>query len=398
MYLCRNLHSFSYSKPYRTELFKFNYVASFVFTIEYILRIIAAPVQYPQKGEWMSRLTYLFSFYGIIDCVAILPFVVIYFYQESPHVHLIVLAYILIIFKLIRYSRSFQMIGSVLKVVRSELVTAYTACGIMLCFSGILMYYIECNAQPKAFANIGDGFWWAIVAFTTVGYGDIYPITPLGRILSSVISLIGIAMIAIPTGIISSAFMNMILEKKQKEEMALKEKKKRGRKRTITNYTQSLSLFMEQEIQLNEHNKQEYPPMHTCEHIVNRTMVNLFGCGRAVSAHIERKKSKLDFALPSAPSEQEIQEIEAKVNEVISQHLDITTEFITQQEAVNRFDLKRLPENASETVRIVKVGDYDECLCIGAHVQNTAEIGTFKIISHDYKEGIFRMRFKLIQG
>lgn len=155
---------------------------------------------------------------------------------------------------------------------------------------------------------------------------------------------------------------------------------------------------MEQEIQLNEHNKQEYPPMHTCEHIVNRTMVNLFGCGRAVSAHIERKKSKLDFALPSAPSEQEIQEIEAKVNEVISQHLDITTEFITQQEAVNRFDLKHLPENASETVRIVKVGDYDECLCIGAHVQNTAEIGTFKIISHDYKEGIFRMRFKLIQG
>lgn len=155
---------------------------------------------------------------------------------------------------------------------------------------------------------------------------------------------------------------------------------------------------MEQEIQLNEHNKQEYPPMHTCEHIVNRTMVNLFGCGRAVSAHIERKKSKLDFALPSAPSEQEIQEIEAKVNEVISQHLDITTEFITQQEAVNRFDLKRLPENVSETVRIVKVGDYDECLCIGAHVQNTAEIGTFKIISHDYKEGIFRMRFKLIQG
>lgn len=155
---------------------------------------------------------------------------------------------------------------------------------------------------------------------------------------------------------------------------------------------------MEQEIQFNEHNKQEYPPMHTCEHIVNRTMVNLFGCGRAVSAHIERKKSKLDFALPSAPSEQEIQEIEAKVNEVTSQHLDITTEFITQQEAVNRFDLKRLPENASETVRIVKVGDYDECLCIGAHVQNTAEIGTFKIISHDYKEGIFRMRFKLIQG
>lgn len=153
---------------------------------------------------------------------------------------------------------------------------------------------------------------------------------------------------------------------------------------------------MEQNPQLNEHNKQEYPPMHTCEHIVNRTMVNLFGCGRAVSAHIERKKSKLDFALPLAPTEEQIREIEDKVNEIISSNLPITTEFITKEQAAHRFDMKRLPEDASETVRIVHVGDYDECLCIGLHVNNTAEIGTFKIISSDYKEGVFRMRFKLI--
>lgn len=153
---------------------------------------------------------------------------------------------------------------------------------------------------------------------------------------------------------------------------------------------------MEQQPQLNEHNKQEYPPMHTCEHIVNRTMVNLFGCGRAISAHIERKKSKLDFALPQAPTTEDIVRIETKVNEVIAQHLSVTTEFITQAEAVRRFDLKRLPKEASETVRVVHVGDYDECLCIGLHVENTSEIGTFRIISSDYKDGIFRMRFKLI--
>lgn len=152
---------------------------------------------------------------------------------------------------------------------------------------------------------------------------------------------------------------------------------------------------MEQETLLNEHNKQEYPPMHTCEHIVNRTMVNIFGCGRAVSAHIERKKSKLDFALPKAPSVEDIENIEKTVNEVIARHLPVTTEFITQEEAVGRFDLKRLPENASDTVRIVRVGDYDECLCIGLHVTNTSEIGTFHIISSDYKDGIFRIRFKL---
>lgn len=153
---------------------------------------------------------------------------------------------------------------------------------------------------------------------------------------------------------------------------------------------------MEQQPQLNEHNKQEYPPMHTCEHVVNRTMVNLFHCGRAVSAHIERKKSKLDFALPECPSEEQIRKIEDTVNSIIGQNLAVTTEFITQDEAVGRFDLKRLPDNASETVRVVKVGDYDECLCIGQHVANTSEIGNFKIISYDYKDGIFRMRFKLL--
>lgn len=147
---------------------------------------------------------------------------------------------------------------------------------------------------------------------------------------------------------------------------------------------------------LNDHNKQEYPPMHTTEHVINRTMVNLFGCGRAISAHIERKKSKLDFALQTCPEEADIIRIENTVNEVLRRNLPVTMEFISQEEAIGRFDMKRLPEKASETVRIVKVGDYDECLCIGQHVKNTSEIGTFKITSHDYKDGIFRMRFKLI--
>ena len=138
---------------------------------------------------------------------------------------------------------------------------------------------------------------------------------------------------------------------------------------------------MEQTIQLNEHNKQEYPPMHTCEHIINQTMIRLFGCGRSVSAHIERKKSKLDYRLTACPTEEQIKNLENTVNPIIMQHLPVTTEFITQEEAKGRFDLKRLPEDASETVRVVKVGDYDECLCIGTHVANTSEIGTFKIIS-----------------
>lgn len=138
--------------------------------------------------------------------------------------------------------------------------------------------------------------------------------------------------------------------------------------------------------------------MHTCEHIINQTMIRLFGCGRSVSAHIERKKSKLDYRLEQQPTEEDVKRLEDAVNEVIDRHLDVTTEFITQEEARGRFDLQRLPDDASQTVRIVKVGDYDECLCIGTHVANTAEIGTFRIISHDWDEAEkrWRIRFKLV--
>ncbi len=140
-------------------------------------------------------------------------------------------------------------------------------------------------------------------------------------------------------------------------------------------------------------------PMHTTEHIVNRTMINLFGCGRAISAHIEKKKSKLDYQLERQPSEHEIAQIERIVNDVIAQCLPVTTYFLTQTEAAERFDLKRLPDSPSSTVRIVKIGTYDECPCIGLHVANTSDIGCFSITSHSWDENskCWRMRFRLIQ-
>ena len=146
---------------------------------------------------------------------------------------------------------------------------------------------------------------------------------------------------------------------------------------------------------LNEHNKQEYPPMHTAEHILNATMVRLFGCPRSRNAHIERKKSKCDYILPAAPSEEEVARIEAEVNAVIAQHLPVTIAFIPRAEAAELVDLSKLPEDVSDTLRIVRVGDYDICACAGAHVGNTAEIGTFKILSHDFENGRWRVRWKV---
>lgn len=146
---------------------------------------------------------------------------------------------------------------------------------------------------------------------------------------------------------------------------------------------------------LNEHHKEEYPPMHTAEHILNATMVKMFGCGRHVNAHVERTKSKLDYAFPRPLTDSETQAIEAKVNEVIAADVPVTFEFVRQSEAASRFDLKRLPDGATDTVRIVKVGDYDECLCAGTHVEHTAQIGHFRITSTRYQEGRLRIVFRL---
>ena len=146
---------------------------------------------------------------------------------------------------------------------------------------------------------------------------------------------------------------------------------------------------------LNAHNKEEYPPMHTAEHILNGTMVRLFGCPRSRNAHIERKKSKCDYLLDACPTEEQVARIEAAVNEVIGRHLDVTVEFMTRNEAAAIVDLGKLPDDASETLRIVHVGDYDACACIGAHVKNTAEIGSFRILSHDFADGRWRVRWKV---
>ena len=149
------------------------------------------------------------------------------------------------------------------------------------------------------------------------------------------------------------------------------------------------------EILLNEHNKNEYPPMHTAEHILNQTMVRMFGCPRSKNSHIERKKSKCDYLLPEEPDEATMLEVERIVNEVIDRNLDVNEEFMHIKDASGLVDLSKLPEDASEMLRIIRIGDYDICACIGAHVSNTSEIGHFKLLNYDFQEGRLRLRFKL---
>lgn len=146
---------------------------------------------------------------------------------------------------------------------------------------------------------------------------------------------------------------------------------------------------------LNEHNKQEYPPMHTAEHLLNGEMARRYGRGRAFSAHIERKKSKLDYHLDKALTDEEIKSLEDYINSIVKEDVEVTEEFIPQSEAMARLDMSRLPEGASDIVRVVHVGNYDQCLCAGTHVERTGEIGTFRITSTRYADGVQRIVFKL---
>jgi len=142
-------------------------------------------------------------------------------------------------------------------------------------------------------------------------------------------------------------------------------------------------------------NKQYHPQMHSAEHILNQTMISMFGCGRSFSNHIEKKKSKCDYHFERNLTENEIEEINLKVNNIIQGDLQVVEEFINREEAEDKFNLARLPDDSGEKIRIIKIGDYDTCPCSGLHVAHTKEIGRFNINSTSFNDSVLRIRFKL---
>ena len=142
-----------------------------------------------------------------------------------------------------------------------------------------------------------------------------------------------------------------------------------------------------------------FPPAHTAEHLLNQTMIRLFGCERSYNAHVERKKSKMSFYLKQKPSRQQEKEIERRMNELIEQDLPVTFEVVSRDELPEGISLERLPVDAGDTVRLVRIGDYDVCPCIGRHVRSTGQIGRFEMLgtNWDEHEHSFRVRFKIVQ-
>ena len=140
------------------------------------------------------------------------------------------------------------------------------------------------------------------------------------------------------------------------------------------------------------------PRMHSAEHILNQTMVRMSDCGRSFEAHIEKDKSRCYYYLDHPVAEDEIREIEARVNEVIRSDVDVREELLSRAEVGTWFDLRRVPEDAGDPLRIIRIGDYDACPCIGTHVRKTGEIGNFQIYSTSYEDGVLKVRFRLSSG
>ena len=186
----------------------FESVASIVFTVEYFLRIATADFLYPQSGMIASRVKYIVSPMAIIDLAAILPFWLPMFLPGTMlGIRAFRLFRLLRIFKLNRYFDAMRSLGEVIASKKRELLGSLFFVAILMLIASLLMYSAEHDAQPKVFRNAFSGLWWAVATLTTVGYGDIYPVTVLGRLIGAVIAFSGLAAVAIPTGIISSGLM-----------------------------------------------------------------------------------------------------------------------------------------------------------------------------------------------
>lgn len=203
------LESFdSFNKLYSQQLYYIEFISIVIFTIEYILRIITSDLLYHNTNKIKSVVDYMKSPMAIIDLLAIIPFFLPMLIPIDLRIlRILRLTRLFRIFKINRYSKSLKLIAKVLHRKKEELVITLFITFLMLLLSSSIMFLLESEQQPESFPNIIASTWWAIATLTTVGYGDVYPITIMGKILSGIIALLGIGLVALPTGIISSGFI-----------------------------------------------------------------------------------------------------------------------------------------------------------------------------------------------
>jgi Ion transport protein. len=192
-------------------------VSVIAFTAEYLLRLWTSTCRYPDKSSVAARVKYIFSAMAIIDILAILPFYIPFVIPIDLRIlRALRIIRLFRLFKVNRYTDALQSIANVFRRKAHQLLSAMIVVMLLMIIASVLMYNVENAAQPDKFENAFSGLWWAIATLTTVGYGDVYPITILGKIFSGIIALLGIGLVAVPTGIISAGFVEDI-DKGKKE-------------------------------------------------------------------------------------------------------------------------------------------------------------------------------------
>lgn len=218
----------------------FERITVVIFIIEYLLRVLTADFKYPDSSNWFSAAwRFIKSGGGIIDLLAISPFLLgnsglLPVDSDFRFIRMLKITRLFRLFKLGKLTRSIILIGDVFGEKRLELGITMFVTFILLLVSASLMYFVEGGpngAQPEAFPNIIASFWWAVATLTTVGYGDVFPITPIGKVLSGIIAILGIGLVALPAGILSSAFVEKLEAiEKFSEELSVRKKDDKAEK------------------------------------------------------------------------------------------------------------------------------------------------------------------------
>ncbi len=201
-------------QPFYWYFKSFEIFSVIIFSVEYLMRIYISDLTHPSTSKTKSVFKFIFSAYGLIDLAAILPFYLPFIIKlDLRFLRILRLMRFFRILKLNRYNNSLNLIWTVMKEKKEELTITVTLTSIILVIASILMFYIEGDVQPNKFPNVFACLWWAIATLTTVGYGDVYPVTSFGKVVSGIIALMGIGLVALPTGLISAGFMEKVNKK-----------------------------------------------------------------------------------------------------------------------------------------------------------------------------------------
>lgn len=202
------IETFSISDRTEELLYKIELFSIIVFSLEYLLRVWTAEFLYENISPFKAKIKYIFSFMALIDFFAIIPFYIPFVIKIDLRVlRMLRLIRLLRIVKINRYTTALYKVLGVVRKKSSELISSIFILFILMLISSILIYYIESPVQPDVYKNALSGLWWSIAIFTSVWLGDIYPITTVGKILCALMAVMGVAIIAVPTGIISSGFV-----------------------------------------------------------------------------------------------------------------------------------------------------------------------------------------------